>query len=429
MPKLAINGGKPVRSALFPAYNTIGAEEKQAVMKVLESGNLSQFLGAWHKDFYGGPVVRQFEKLWAETFGVKYAICVNSNTSGLIAAAGACGIQPGEEVIVSPYTMSAGAIAPLMYGAVPVFADVDKNNFGLSPGSIEERITPYTKAILLVHIFGNPCRMDEIMAIAKKHNLKIIEDCAQAPMAMYNNKFVGTLGDIGVFSLNYHKHIHTGEGGVIVTNNDALAEKLYLIRNHGEAVVEAKQTVDITNTQGFNFRMTEMEAAIGIEQLKKLPDLLCRRIENAEFIASELSKIPGLIPPHMEQDSKNVYYLQAIRFKKEIIGIDRNKFIEAVKAEIPSAILREDTPLIGAGYVKPLYLQPIYQKRISNCAFNCPRYKGAVSYEKGLCPNVELLHFEELFTHEYMRPGMSRDDLNDVVNAFYKVAENVAELQ
>jgi perosamine synthetase len=426
--QLALKGGKPLRTALFPAYNTIGEEEKQAVQRVLDSGNLSQFLGAWHKDFYGGQTVQAFEKAWAAAFGVKYAITVNSNTSGLFAAIGACNIQAGDEVIVSPYTMSASALAPIIYGAVPVFADIDPDNFGLCPKSIEERITPRTKAILVVHIFGNPAKMDEIMAIANKYNLKVIEDCAQAPMATYKNKFVGTIGDLGVFSLNYHKHIHTGEGGVIVTNNDQIAEKLYLIRNHGENIVEPKGITDLTNTYGFNFRMTEIEAAIGIEQLKKLPALLEKRLVDANYFNAALGKIAGIVPAKVEPQSKHVYYVQPFKFEKDKAGIDRNTFIQAVKAEIPSAILREDTPLIGAGYVKPLYLQPLYQQRASLCAFNCPRYEGKVDYSKGICPNTEKMHFEQLFTHEYMRGGLSEADKKDVVAAFQKVADNIQEL-
>ncbi|MCS6796609.1 MAG: DegT/DnrJ/EryC1/StrS family aminotransferase, partial [Raineya sp.] len=228
---------------------------------------------------------------------------------------------------------------------------------------------------------------------------------------------------------NYHKHIHTGEGGVITTNNDQLAEKLYLIRNHGENVVEPKGVTDLINTWGFNFRMTEIEAAIGIEQLKKLPRLLEERLKNAQFFNEKLSQIPGILPAQVEPHSKHVYYVQPFKFKKEIVGIDRNTFINAVKAEIPSAVLREDTPLIGVGYVRPLYLQPLYQQRASLCAFNCPRYEGKVDYSKGICPNAEKMHFEELFTHEYMRGNMSEQDLQDVVDAFYKVAENIDELR
>ena len=429
MAQLAINGGKPIRTQLFPAYNTIGEEEKWAVMKVLDSGNLSQFLGAWHKDFYGGPTVQQFEKDWASAFGSKYAISVNSNTSGLFTAIGACGIKAGDEVIVSPYTMSASALAPVIYGAVPVFADVDYDNFGLNPKSVEKCITPRTKAILVVHIFGNPAKMDEIMAIARKHNLWVIEDCAQAPMSTYKGKPVGTIGDIGIFSLNYHKHIHTGEGGVLTTNNDNLAERIYLIRNHGENIVEPKGVQNVFNTHGFNYRMTEMEAALGIEQLKKLPALIEERLINAAYFAQELVKLNGITPPMIEKGSKHVYYLQAFKFNKQIMGVDRNKFINAIKAEIPSAILREDTPLIGAGYVKPLYLQPLYQQRATHCSFNCEKYKGHVDYSRGICPTAEKLHFEELFTHEYMRPGMSKEDMDDVIAAFNKVTKNIEELK
>jgi perosamine synthetase len=428
MSKLAILGGTPIRTTLFPAYNTIGVEEKIAVNKVLDKGNLSQFLGSWHKDFYGGPNIRLLEESWSNLIGVNYSISVNSNTSGLFSAIAACGIKPGDEVIVSPYTMSASAIAPLIYGAVPVFADIDIDNFGLCPNSVESKITERTKAILVVHIFGNPAKMDEIMQIAKKHNLFVIEDCAQAPLAKYKDKHVGTIGDIGIFSFNYHKHIHTGEGGIVTTNNESLAKKIQLIRNHSENSVSAMNFDKEMNLYGFNYRMTEIDAAIGIEQIKKLPFLIEERIENANFFAQKIGQIPGIKAPIIENNSKHVYYKQPFRFDQNIIGIHRNKFIEAIKAEIPSAILREDTPLIESGYVKPLYLLPIFQNKTTHCSFNCSKYNGIVDYSKGSCLNVEKLHYDELFSHEYMRPGMSKNDIEDVVNAFYKVIDNIKEL-
>ncbi len=429
MPKLALLGGTPVRTELFSQSNTIGEEEKQAVMKVLDSGNLSQFVGYWNRDFYGGPMVRKFEKEWAEAIGVKHCISVNSNTSGLFACIGACDIGPGDEVIVSPFTMTAGAIAPLIYGAVPVFADIDEDTFCLDPKSIEANVTSRTKAILVVHICGHPTDMDEVMAIARKYNLKVIEDCAQAPMGTYKGRNVGTIGDVGVFSLNYHKHIHSGEGGMITTNDPKIAEKVELIRNHGEAVVEGKKTQDLWNTYGFNYRMTEMEAAVGIEQLKKLPDLLEKRISNANYLSKILGQLPGIIPPIVKEGCKHVYYVQMFKFKKDIAGVNRNTFIDAMKAELPTMKLRETTPIIGAGFSPPIYLQPIYQQRIHKCSFNCPRYDGNVSYERGLCPVTERMHYEEVFTHEYMRPSFSKRDLEDVVNAYEKVYENIDKLK
>ena len=429
MSKLAIKGGKSVRKKLFPAYNTIGKEEKEAVRKVLDSGNLSQFLGAWTPDFLGGPMVRKLEEDWCKVLGIAHAVSMNSNTSGLFAAMGAIGIQPGDEVIVSPYTMSASAIAPIVYGGVPVFADIDPQSFCMDPASIEANITPRTKAILVVHIFGGPANMDAIMEIASRNNLKVVEDCAQAPLGRYKGRYVGTMGHIGVFSLNYHKHIHTGEGGIVVTNDPGLADRLQMIRNHAENVVEAKGTADLTNMIGYNYRMTEVEAAIGIEQLKKLPDLLEQRLENAHFLHEALGSITGLSsPPLVGNGSIHTFYVQPVKYNQDVLGVHRNEFVEAIKAEIPSAILRETAPLIGAGYVKPLYLQPIYQQRAA-FAFQNDRFASEVDYSKGICPVAEQMHFGELITHEYMRPGMKKKDLKDVVAAFEKVALNIKELQ
>jgi dTDP-4-amino-4,6-dideoxygalactose transaminase len=431
MAKLAINGGSPVREQLFPAYNTITNAEKQAALEVLDSGNMSQFLGCWHPDFFGGPKVQEFEEKWSAAFDAKHTVSVNSNTSGLFAAVGAASVGPGDEVIVSPYSMSASAIAPIVYGAVPVFADIQDDIFTLDPKSIEEKITSRTKVILVVHIFGHPADMDPIMALAQKHRLVVIEDCAQVPLGTYKNRKLGTIGDMGVFSLNYHKHIHTGEGGMVTTNSDLYAERLQLIRNHAEVSVLPKGVKDLKNMWGFNYRLTEIQAAIGITQLERADDYIQRRIENCEYLAGRLGVLPGLVLPVVYPDCRHVYYVQAIKFREEEVGVPRNRFVEAVAAELPSAHLRESTgKLIGSGYVEPLYMQPIYQERSgTKCSFNCPRYEGQVSYGEGICPVTERMHHKELFTHEYMRPPMSHSDLDDVANAFEKVMENVGELR
>jgi len=431
MSKLAILGGEPVRKKSFPGHNPIGEEEKRAVVEVLESGVLSKFIGAWHPDFYGGKKVQELEKAWADFVGARYAISVNSNTSGLFAAVGAAGIGPGDEVIVPPYTMAATATAVIGYNAIPVFADIQDDIFCIDPKSIEERITSRTKAIIVVHLFGHPADMDSILKIARKYNLVVIEDAAQAPGAIYKGRRVGALGDMTVFSLNYHKHIHTGEGGIITTNSDYYAERLQLIRNHGEAVVEAKGVTNIVNAFGFNFRLTEIQASIGLAQLKKLPRLLDERIQNADYLSRYIGSLPGIKAPVVYPKCKHVYYVQPFLFDENIVGISREKFVEALCAELPTAEDR-DWHLVYNGYATPLYLQPMFQKKIAygrnGCPFKCPWYEGRVNYEKGLCPVTERIESKHMIGTEFIRPPATLEDMKDVVRAFEKVYENRSEL-
>ena len=432
--KLAIHGGRPVREKPFPAHNTIGEEEKRAVNRVLDSGVLSKFLGGWNDDFYGGPEVRALEQEWAAYFGAKHAIAVNSNTSGLFCAVGAIGVEPGDEIIVTPYTMSATATAPLIFNAVPVFADIEAEHFCLDPAAVREKITARTKAILVVDLFGQPYDAASINQIATQHGLFVIEDTAQAPGAMQAGKFAGTLGHIGVYSLNYHKHIHCGEGGLIVTDDDDLAERMRLIRNHAEAVVEAKGVSNLTNMIGFNFRLPEMEAAVARCQLRKLPALLQKRQENSGYLSERLAQIPAIIPPRVRHNCTHAYYVHACRFQEDIAGISRNAFVDAVKAELPPFARREAEGVkLSYGYVKPLYLQPLFQQRIAYGSKGFPfcssEFTGTVDYRKGSCPTTERMHEQELFIHEFMVPSMTEKDLEDVVAAFEKVWENRAQLQ
>jgi dTDP-4-amino-4,6-dideoxygalactose transaminase len=329
--------------------------------------------------------------------------------------------------------MSASATAPLIYNAVPVFADIDPEYFIIDPESLEERITERTKAIIVVDIYGHPYDADKINEIAKKHNLIVIEDAAQAPGAMYKGKMAGTLGDMGVYSLNYHKHIHSGEGGIIVTNNDELADKLRLIRNHAEAVLPGKGYDDLTNMIGYNYRMTELEAAVAREQLRKLPGLLDSRLENVKYINEALKDLPFLQLPKVMDDCKHAYYVHGIKYDEEVAGVSRSKFVEAVKAELMEFELRETEGVkIGAGYVKPLYLLPIYQNKIAygedGFPFNQECYKD-VDYSKGICPVCEDMHFSQMITHEFMVPSMTIDDMDDFINAINKVWENIDELK
>lgn len=432
--ELALHGGQPVRTRLFPAYKVIGQEEKDAAARVLDSGVLSRFLGAWHPDFFGGPEVQAFEAEWAQMCQTRYALSVNSNTSGLYAAVGAAHVGPGDEVIVSPYTMAASATAALIFSGVPVFADIDPRSYCISAETIRPRITPRTKAIIVVHIFGQTADMDPIMELAREHNLVVIEDCAQVPFARYKGRPVGSLGHMGVFSLNYHKHIHTGEGGLVTTNDATFAERIQLIRNHAEAVVEKKGTTDIVNMVGFNFRLGEIEAAIGREQLKKGAALVAQRKKNVSYLESKLQELPGLRMPSVLTGGDHVYYSHVLDYDAAVTGVSRERVVEALKAELPATELREgEGPLMGMGYVKPLYLMPMFQQKIaygpSGYPFKSPLYTGEANYDKGICPNAEAAHFERVITHEMMRPGMSHADLDDVAAAFHKVWRNLASLR
>lgn len=415
---LALHGGPPVRTRPFARPRTIGNEEKRAVLEVLESGALSQFVATWGPEFNGGPRVRELERAWAERFGVKHVTAVNSATSGLYAAVGALDVGPGDEVIVTPFTMSASATGIIVYGGVPVFADILSDTFCLDPESVRQAITARTKAIIVVDLFGHPAEMDEINAIAREHGLAVIEDAAQAPDARYRDRSCGTLGDIGVFSLNQHKTIQCGEGGLVVTNDDDLAERVRLIRNHAEVIVKDKGDHHLAHLVGFNYRMTEIEAAIAVEQLRKLSRLTEGRIAAAALLTRRLSGIPSMHPPVVRPYARHVYYMYAIRYDAEISGVPRDVFVKALKAEgIP----------VTSGYVEPIYLQPLYHAGRSRWQ-TAPRSDGWPPYGRGTCPVAERMHFAELINTDLCFAGLTEDDADDIGTAVEKVLRHADEL-
>lgn len=429
MTRLAIHGGRPVRTKPFPFPNFIGEEEKNAAREVLDSGHLSRFLGSWdERYFFGGPRVRAFEEAWAEYVEAEHAVSVNSNTSGLVAAVGAAGVGPGDEVIVPPWTMSATATAVLAYGGVPVFADIEDRTFCLDPAEVRRKVTTRTRAIMAVDLFGHPADLDPLLEIAADHDLVVIEDAAQAPGALYKGRMVGAISHMTVFSLNCHKHIHTGEGGVVTTDDPALAEKLQLIRNHGESVVEGKGVSDLVNAFGFNLRYSELHAAIGTEQLRKLPELVDRRIQNADHLSAKLSEFPGITGPTVREGCRHVYYVQPFLVEPEEVGVTRDLLVEAVAAELPSSPDRDGSPLVWSGYVKPLYLLPMYRRRVAY-RDGSPFEDSGQEYGPGLCPVTESLQDDRLFMNDYIRPPATVDDMEDVVRAFEKVFGNLDELR
>lgn len=422
--QLALLGGEKTITHEFKRYNSIGKEEVEAAKLVVESGVLSQFIGAWGDDFFGGPKVQEFEKICQEYFNVKHAITVNSWTSGLIAAIGAINIEPGDEVIVSPFTMCASATAILHWNAIPVFADIDPETFCIDPKSVEENISPLTKAIMAIDIFGHPSDIGALMEIAEKHNLKIITDSAQAPGAMDGGVFAGTKSHVGGFSLNYHKHIHTGEGGILVTEDDEIATKLRLIRNHGEAVVEAMGRDDNINMVGHNFRMGEIECAIGLEQLKKLKSLVSGRQKVAEQLTKGLASLKGLRPPSIKEGCTHSYYGYGLVLDLDILGVTRKKIVEALRAEGVSGV--------GEGYVN-VHMLPMYQKKIAYGANGFPWTsdicKREVSYKKGICPVAEELHDKTFISLAMCVHDLSEADVELIISAFKKVWNNMDGLK
>lgn len=428
---LALLGGEPIRKKPFPAHVTVGDEEKAAALRVLDSGVLSRYLGAWHPQFMGGPEVQAMEAEWAAHYGARHAVAVNSASSGLICALGAAGIGPGDEVIVGPWSMSISATAPLFYGGIPVFADIEPDCFCLDPDDVERKITPRTKAIVVVDLFGQPYDAAAINALADKHGLTVVEDAAQAPGATLDGRYAGTLGNMGIFSLNYHKHIHSGEGGVIATGDDRLAERLRLVRNHAEAVVEGMGAADLANMVGFNFRMTELDAAVARCQLDKLELLNAKRAANVKYLEKRLREIPCLAMPKVRPGAGHVYYVHACRYDRDIAGLPAARFAEAVKAELPHFELREkEGTKLGAGYVRPLYRLPLFRERIAIGGAGWPfTLAPERRYDGSLCPVCESLYAGGVLTHEFMLPSMEKEDLDDVIDAFTKVWENRCELE
>lgn len=421
---LAINGGEKFRKEPLPIRKTMGNEEIDAVVDVMKEDNISEFLGGPHELFFGGKKVLEFEKVWSETFNYKHSITFNSWTSGLLACVGALDIGPGDEVIVTPYTMSASATVIMFYGGIPIFADIDPVTLNIDPVSVEKNITENTKAIMVVHLFGRPADMVALRKIADKHNLRIIEDAAQAPLATLNGEYVGALSDIGGFSLNYHKHIHTGEGGVVVTNDDNLAKKAQMIRNHGENCHEFLKIDDVVNTLGLNLRLTEIQAAIGIEQLKKLPALVSHRRRLYKYFYEKMKDIECLSLEAPGDNFENSHYMVPVIYDSEKAGISRDQFVEAINAEFPPPSDFEDIPFFK-GYTKPLYLNRIYQEKIAigKNGFPFTSAKRDVDYSKGINPVCEEMFEKKLIYTPLIREPLSEADIDDFVGAILKVLE------
>ncbi|MEW6263553.1 MAG: DegT/DnrJ/EryC1/StrS family aminotransferase [Thermodesulfobacteriota bacterium] len=419
-------GDCPVRTRPFPPYHTLDENEERAVVQVIRDGVISDFIGAKGPFFMGGKKVQELEDMYRRRCGVKHAVAMNSATSVIIAAMGAFGIGPGDEVIVTPYSHVISATAPLLYDAVPVFADSEPDTFCMSPRGIEERITPRTKAIIVVDLFGQSADMDPIMELAQRHNLFVFSDSAHITKARYKDRMAGTLAHIGSYSLNGHKTVQCGEGGVAVTDDDELAFKLQLIRNHAENCVAAYNVDHYPNMLGYNFRMTELEAAVAVEQLKKADRLVEDRRALAAYLDDALTGLAGITVPKVRDGCTHDYLIYPLLYDRNEIGLPRDEFLRRLDAEgiNTSPVGEWHVPPVST-FVKPIHLQPIFQKRHfrpGGHPWRASYYQGQVCYEEGICPVVEDLWRNSLICFNAIYPPLTTADMDDVAAAFRKVA-------
>lgn len=415
--KLAINGGKPVApdglKINWPIYDK---KEEEALIKVLRSGKWWRGAYKDQKDSYVG----KFEKTFAEYCGSKYAVAVTNGTAALELALKAGGIEAGDEVIVPAATFIATATAVIMVNAIPIFVDILPDTYQIDPEKIEKAITEKTKAIIPVHYGGYPANMDRIMEIAKKYNLLVIEDAAEAHGSEWRGKKVGSIGDMGTFSFQMGKPLTCGEGGIVLTDNKELASKCYAYHHIGRFPGTPTYEHSLC---GWNYRMTEFQGALLLTQFTRLPEQTEKRAKNGEYLAQLLSKIEGVSA--LKRDpriTKRGYYFYFIRYNEEKFGgLSRDKFIKALTAEgIPCS----------TAHNQPLYKNSVFQEMNfgrTGCPISCPFYGKKIDYSKMKCPVVE-----KIFTSEVVALGkdflLEKENIKLVVEAIKKIKENLAEL-
>jgi perosamine synthetase len=354
-----------------------GNEEEVAIKEVLESGIL-----------VSGPRTNAFEKEYAEYIGVDHAIAVTNGTVALDVALKALKICPGDEVITSPFSFVASSNSILFQNSNPVFADIDLKTFNIDPSDVAEKITPKTKALLPIHMFGQPANMDALKEIANDNGIALVEDAAQAHGAEYRGKKAGSIGNMGCFSFYATKNMSTGEGGMITTNDPKLANYVRLLINHGQS---RKYHHEIL---GHNYRMTEFCAAIGTIQLGKLDEFNKRRIENAVLLSNGISKLKGLTVPFVMKDVKPVFHQYVLRVENNY-PLDRNELANR---------LTENGVGIAIHYPIPIYKQPLYQ---------------TLGYEEIVCPNTEEACRSVLSLP--VHPLLSRDDIKRIIDVLKNI--------
>lgn len=388
--RLAIHGGAPVRAQYLPyGQQIIDEEDIKAVVKVLQSDFLT-----------GGPAIEQFESEIAAFTGAKYAVAFSSGTAALHGACYAAGIGGGDEVITTPMTFAASSNCVLYQGGKPVFVDIDPLTYNLNPKLVQASITPNTKAIIPVHFTGQPAELDEIMQIAREHNLIVIEDAAHALGATYKNRSIGAIGDMTMFSFHPVKHITTGEGGMITTNNPVYYEKLLQFRTHGITRDQSRLRDNHgpwyyeMQFLGFNYRITDIQTSLGTSQLRKIGSFIEKRKQLAELYIRELGAIQEIILPHQLPYVESSWHLFIVKLQLSKLNATRRLIFQA---------LQKENIGVNVHYI-PTYLHPYYE---------------SLGFQKGICPVAESC-YEEFITLPLFA-GMDQEDVMDVVAAVKKV--------
>lgn len=417
--KLALNGGdRLLPEGFFLKWPPVRAQDRKYVMSVLDRGPSS----------VDTPHIEALEKEWAEYVGTRFALMTNSGTSALHMSIAACGIGPGDEVIVPAFTFLASASSVLHHNAIPVFVDVDPQSMLIDVNKMKKRITERTKAVIPVHLNGVAADMTRIQSIAKTNNLIVIEDCAQAHGSTYEGEKVGNFGNMAAFSINQWKHLSAADGGLLNTNDDELKDKAEMVRTFGESIHRGKRREYNSYTMGWMYRSTDFVAAFARSQLSRLDEMNGQRIENCAYLDRELSKIKGIQLQKIPETSKAVYWFYVTWVSPEDLGIDldpakfRVAVQEALTAEGANACLWQTKPVPR----QRLFLDQIgYGK---GCPWNCKHYHESIRYADEEYPGAQAICDHTVWISWGFAPDNGKEQLDGIIAAYNKVFENLDEV-
>ncbi len=405
MENIALYGGTPTKTTPYGTGKRFGEAELANLKEALDQNTLF---------YWRGNMTKRFCKKFADMYGSAHCVATSSGTASVHVALGALGVGPGDEVITSPITDMGSVIGILYQNAVPVFADLDPHTYNMDPKSIEAKITPRTKAIVVVHLAGNAAEIDEIVRIAKKHNVYVVEDCAQSYCCKYKGKYVGTWGDIGCFSLNDFKHISAGDGGMILTNDEQLYYKalMFADKNFNRLGKEIIKNVPYLAP---NYRMNELTAAVAIAQLDRVEDICAKRHAYGEKLGAALTGIKGLYPHKITEGCESSYWFYLLRVDEKELGTTRTEFVKALAAE---------GILVSEGYIPScVYQYDMFKnKTVYPGTTQYPldgTHGPAIEYKDGDCPVAEeiLATCFKLVIDEFH----TEEDLADTIHAIRKV--------